>query len=267
MPEMIPENGPGYMPRQPFPPVLPDAAVLWPALMPAVQALPLRGLTVLAVEDSRYASEALRLMCQRSGARLRRAESLCVAAAHLAIYRPDMVIVDLGLPDGRGEDLITALTCAGGPVVLGTSADADGMTRAMRAGAAGYLGKPLPDLAGFQAVILSHLHDRHLRGRPFEGEIRPDPQALCDDLRQAEAALRNGLSAQATRDWLRGFLAGLALQSGDEALKSAAEAISRSADSAPIRAMISEKIRQMPAFATPPTGRRSLVNRPLGRFS
>ena len=50
---------------------------------PSQPPLPLQGLMVLVVEDSRYAAEAMRLMCQRSGARLKRAEDLRTAQAHL----------------------------------------------------------------------------------------------------------------------------------------------------------------------------------------
>lgn len=54
-----------------------EAAPLWRAALPG---RPLGGLTVLAVEDSRFASKAVRLLCLRSGARIRRADCLRTAA-------------------------------------------------------------------------------------------------------------------------------------------------------------------------------------------
>ena len=83
-----------------------DTAPLWRAALPG---RPLTGLTVLVVEDSRIASEAVRLLCLRSGARIRRADSLRAASRHMAAYRPAVVIVDLGLPDGNGAELIAAI--------------------------------------------------------------------------------------------------------------------------------------------------------------
>ena len=59
------------------------------------------AVTILLVEDSRSASEAIRLYAAESGARVRRADSLHAASRHLAIYRPNVVMVDLGLPDGE----------------------------------------------------------------------------------------------------------------------------------------------------------------------
>ena len=86
---------------------------------------PLLGLTVLVVEDSRFACEAVRMLCLRSGARIRRADTLASARKHLSIYRPTVVIVDLGLPDGSGLALIETLSQAQPriDVILGTSGD------------------------------------------------------------------------------------------------------------------------------------------------
>ena len=88
---------------------------------------PLLGLTVLVIEDSKYASDAMRLMCLRSGARIRRADSLRAARRHLKIYQPSVAIVDLGLPDGPGAELISELcvSCPRPEVILGTSGGVD----------------------------------------------------------------------------------------------------------------------------------------------
>ena len=86
---------------------------------------PLIGKTVLIVEDSRFICEAARLMCLHSGARLRRADSLAAARRHLNVYFPTIVIIDVGLPDGSGLQLISELAGASPriSVILGTSGD------------------------------------------------------------------------------------------------------------------------------------------------
>ena len=74
------------------------------------------AVTILLVEDSRSASEAIRLYAAESGARVRRADTLHAASRHLAIYRPNVVMVDLGLPDGDGMALIRHLASASTPI-------------------------------------------------------------------------------------------------------------------------------------------------------
>lgn len=191
---------------------------------------PLLGLTVLVVEDSRYASEALRLLCLRSGARIRRADCLRSARRHLAAYRPTVAIVDLGLPDGRGEELIADLKSSPQqrPVVLASSGDDGAEARAMAAGADGFLAKPIASLAVFQVAILSRLADperARLRALP-DDTVTPDPIALRDDLIHAAEVLRPGAGGPAM-DYAAQFLHGLALAAGDEGLERAADQLAQ----------------------------------------
>ncbi|RGP39310.1 response regulator [Pseudotabrizicola alkalilacus] len=222
-------------------PVSPDAAVM-PTFLPRGVvapeggALPLSGVTILLVEDSRFASDALRLMCQRSGARLRRAHSMANAQAHLRTYCPDVAIVDLGLPDGRGDRLIRDLTISRRvAVVLGLSGDPDGRGLALAAGAKGFLEKPLQGLGTFQRAILRHMPGRFaLTARDDEGpaDAAVDPLALRDDLAHAAALMALAPDA-AGRGYLARFVAGVARSAGDADLAEAAAAAALRAEALP----------------------------------
>ena len=213
-------------------------------------ALPLSGLTFLLVEDSRFASDAMRMMCQRSGARLRRAETMEQARAHLKTYRPDVAIVDLGLPDGRGDRLIRELSLARqGTVVLGMSGDPDGRRAALASGALGFLEKPLPGLAAFQRAVLRHLPGRcMIVAEGEEDQIEADPLALQDDLARAADLMANEPDA-GQRRYLASFLGGLARVAGDRALADAAQDLAGGVEAMPmLRHMVKSRLSEGQAF-------------------
>ena len=220
------------------------------ALVPDRGALPLSGLTLLLVEDSRFASDALRLMCQRSGARLRRADSMQHARAHLRTYLPDVVIVDLGLPDGRGDVLIRELILSRRhAVVLGLSGDPGGRKIALAAGAQGFLDKPIAGLAGFQRAILRHMPERFvIFGDDAVDMGRGDPLALQDDLALAEGLLAGGPNA-AQQAYLAAFLSGLARSADDPALAEAASRLGKVPDALPrLQGLVQERLAKGAVF-------------------
>ena len=151
---------------------------------------PLLGLTILLVEDSLYCSEAMRLLSIRSGARLRRADSLKAARRHLRIYRPDVALVDIGLPDGSGVEIIHDIMQGQTPLpsIIATCGNIGGDMRAdaLKAGASFFLEKPMVDLASFQQTILASLPDERkpigFQPRMAGVCVAPDAQALKDDL-------------------------------------------------------------------------------------
>lgn len=183
-------------------------------LQPPTAERPLLGTIILVVEDSRHACEAMRLICQRSGARIRRAESLASAERHLRTYRPRLAVIDLGLPDGSGLELIERLAKADPRIdgIIATSGDESLREAALQAGADTFLPKPLASVSQFQTAALALLPDgyRSLRvARPNVDNVRPDPIALRDDLSLAAELLRSGADT-ATLDYVAGFLSGLA---------------------------------------------------------
>jgi CheY-like chemotaxis protein len=205
---------------------------------------PLHGLMLLVVDDSRFTCDALRLILHRAGARLRRAESLEIARLHLAFHRPDLAIVDLGLPDGRGQDLIAELSAQGFPV-LGLSGDPAGRETALDAGAAAFLEKPIGSAAGLVRLI------RQLAtgvGPLERGEDWPapaaDPMALRDDLLRAAALI----SGPGDADYATAFLRSLARAAGDGTLEAASQDIRTAFDRAKLARMIEERVASLDAM-------------------
>ncbi|MBS0565607.1 MAG: response regulator [Proteobacteria bacterium] len=191
---------------------------------------PLLGLTVLVVEDSRFASEAMRLLCLRSGARIRRADCLRSARRHLQTYRPAVAIIDMGLPDGSGADLLAELADLAPrlPALLGTSADPDMAGPALAAGAGGFLQKPVESLALFQQTVLGALSEPTIRAARgiAEDRVAPDRMALRDDLAHAAEMLR-GAPDERTIEYVARFLSGVALGAHDPDLGAAAQNLAR----------------------------------------
>lgn len=191
-------------------------------------ARPLLGMTVLVVEDSRFSSDALRLMCVRSGARIRRADCLTSARRHLQVYMPTVAIVDMGLPDGSGAELIEELNKAAPRIelILGTSGDDFAQEAALAAGADGFIAKPYGTLSDFQQAILRRLPDayRTTVARVADNEaIKPDPVAFRDDLLHAADTLKEG--DDDLIDYVAQFLGGLARSAGDKGLLNAVKAV------------------------------------------
>lgn len=216
--------------------------------------LPLQGTTILAVEDSRFACEALRLMARRAGARLRRAETMEAARRHLKVYCPDVALIDLGLPDGRGEVLIRDLVqSARRPsAVLGMSGNAEGRPLALAAGADGFIDKPLENVAQLCRVLRPLLPELDIHPPPIGpmGTAPPDPLALRDDLAFAARALQ-GEPAPDQQRYITAFLSGIAAYTQDKDLANAALGAAEGVDLHRLRHLLAARLRPTNPFNKP----------------
>ena len=230
----------------PFPPNVPLFAA-GPSPGRPANALPFRGLTLLLVEDSRFTCDALRLICLRAGGRLRRAETLAGARAYLARFCPDLVIVDLGLPDGRGEALIAELAARGLPV-LGMSGDPDGRGAALAAGAAGFVEKPVGSIAAFQALILALVERDPAEISEAAPNSAIDPLAFQDDLLRASDLI--GASGAETgtvlgdTGYATSFLRSLGRAAGDGDLERAAADAKTAPGRAVLARLLQDRLRE-----------------------
>lgn len=210
---------------------------------------PLQGLTLLTVTPEGAIGDALRRMCQRSGARLLRAEGIAAAHSHLQLYRPDLVIVDLDQSDGDAGELIRDLSARRGLLTFGTSDRVEARRKALAAGAAGFLEHPLPEIHIFQEVILSHIR-RLTPSLPAAPAASAHPRQETAFRHVAEALRQR--PQEAGSDWLSGFLSGLARRAEDPALSAACAALAGPAgDPRALLALLQNCARQPPAIRSP----------------
>jgi len=112
---------------------------------------------VLLIEDEANIAEAIRFILTRDGWQVRVLGTGAGAVATVAEYRPDLVILDLMLPDISGLDILLALRAGVAtktlPVLMLT-AKGQGRDReaAMRAGVSAFMTKPFAN-ADIRAAV------------------------------------------------------------------------------------------------------------------
>jgi two-component system, NtrC family, response regulator AtoC len=101
-------------------------------------------LRVLIVDDDADIAAVFAEVVEREGFAATIAGSLAAARAEIAAIVPDILLVDIHLPDGSGLDLLESLGPAAPEVVLITGqASVETAVHALRLGAADYLTKPV----------------------------------------------------------------------------------------------------------------------------
>ena len=102
---------------------------------------------VLLVEDSELVTDALTVLLEATGHRVRVAGSVRGAVAAARAERPDVMLLDLTLPDGDGLDVLAALDGGSAPrttAALTGHDDEATRERCLAAGCHDVLSKPVP---------------------------------------------------------------------------------------------------------------------------
>ncbi|HET9887975.1 MAG TPA: sigma-54 dependent transcriptional regulator, partial [bacterium] len=132
-------------------------------------------LSALIVEDDEIFRESLGQLVSREGFRIREAMTLKEARQLLSEETFDLVLVDLGLPDGSGIELLRDEQRPVGSefIVITGNATVESAVAALRDGALDYLTKP-HDRARLKSVLANVIRTRRLKDEvsTLRGELR-----------------------------------------------------------------------------------------------
>ncbi|HEV2250945.1 MAG TPA: ATP-binding protein [Candidatus Limnocylindria bacterium] len=120
-----------------------DQGTVFTVRLPDVSGVVIAGDRVLVVEDERRDADLIVALAGASGLRTEVVRTVAAAVASIRAHRPIALVLDLRLPDGRGEAVLTAALQLTPPipVVVVSVEDDDGRARAL--GADDHLTKPL----------------------------------------------------------------------------------------------------------------------------
>jgi PAS domain S-box-containing protein len=141
-----PDRGSTFVVTLPFSPPAAARGVAAPAAVPRVaRGSRLKNLRILAVDDDSDARDVLDRLLQREKAEVRTAGSASDAIAVAESWRPDILLLDLGMPGESGYELLARLRRMGhrAPAVAMTGyAREEDAARALYAGFQAHLAKP-----------------------------------------------------------------------------------------------------------------------------
>jgi DNA-binding response OmpR family regulator len=180
---------------------------------------------ILIVEDDVATGTFLADNLTADGYDLRVARTLGEALRALERDHVDLAVVDIGLPDGSGLELLRRVREAGGPgsrldarlpllVVSGRAGETD-RVRGFERGADDFVSKPFAygELRLRVAALLRRARERRVQGRLRVGELEIDPVSRDVRVRgarvvlsQKEFALLRQLAAEPTRVWTKAEL-------------------------------------------------------------
>lgn len=128
--------------------------------------------SIVIVDDEPQLRRMLRIALKSEGYEVHEAENAAAGLAAIARQQPDLVVLDLGLPDRDGHQLLDELrSWSKIPVIVLSARSGDReKVRALDAGAQDYVIKPF-SVEEFLARIRASLRDH----------IKPDSPAILDD--------------------------------------------------------------------------------------
>ena len=111
--------------------------------------------TILIVDDEMQIRKMLTIMLQSNGYRVVEAENGSDALKMVASHPPDLILLDLGLPDQHGQEILKHLRewYVNPVIILSVQSDENDIVTALDGGANDYLVKPFAPVSYSQESV------------------------------------------------------------------------------------------------------------------